>query len=93
MRVGEGALEGNVYNILEGRKKRLTACGKGLLEELALATFFSLDGRIEPPSEGLLRAMLALPRSDRTELAAILSEMAMRASRWPRKCQRGPRRA
>ena len=43
----------------------------------------SSDGRIEPPSEGLLEAMLALPRSDRTKLAAILGRMAVQALQRP----------
>ena len=50
----------------------------------------SADGRIEPPSNELLEAMLTLPRSDRAELAAVLGGMAMEASRRTR---RGPRRA
>ena len=63
--------------------------GRWLLEEMELTALLSPDGRIESPSEGLVSAMLALPRLDRTKLAAILGGMAVRALRRP---QNRPRR-
>ncbi len=73
--------KGRVQDILEARRRRLTAAGKGLPEETELSAFFSPTGLVEPPSEDLLARMLDLPRSERLELAAILAVMAMRAER------------
>ena len=57
--------------------QRLTPAAKWLLEEMEATALLAPDGQIEPPSEALLMAMLALSRSDRTELAAGLGGMVM----------------
>ena len=64
-------MDGIVTGICEARKRRLTPTGRALLGILELASFLSPYGP-EPPSEELLAQMLALPPSDRAELAEIL---------------------
>ena len=50
--------------------------GRMLLAHMELASFLSSYGP-EPPSEELLREILALPPSDRAELAEILGARAL----------------
>ena len=69
-------MTGKVTDIGEARRRRLTPNGRTLLGTLELASFLSSYGP-EPPSEELLTYMLALPRSDRVELAEITGAMAL----------------
>ncbi len=65
-----------IADISEARRRRLTPDGRALLGTWELASFLSPYGP-EPPSEKLLERMLALPPSDRAELAEILGGMAL----------------
>jgi hypothetical protein len=78
-------LSGNVTDIAEARRRRLTPTGRALLGERELASSLSPYGS-EPPSQELLKQMLALPRSDRAELAEILGTKALEVARraWER---------
>ncbi len=71
---------GAVTHIGEARKRRLTPTGRALLGVWELASDLSPYGP-EPPSEGLLGCMLALPPSDRAELAEILGARALEIGR------------
>lgn len=73
-----------VTDICEARKRRLTPTGRALLAHTELASFRSPYG-FQPPSEELLGCMLALPPSDRVELAEILGAKALEMARrhWP----------
>ena len=62
---------GDVTDIGEARRTRLTPTGRALLGTWELASFLFPHGS-EPPSEELLGCMLALPPSDRAEIAEIL---------------------
>ena len=55
-----------------------------LLAHMELASFLSSYGP-EPPSEELLREILALPPSDRAELAEILGARALEIEKRGRK--------
>ena len=55
-----------------------------LLAHLELASYLSPYGP-EPPTEDLLAQMLALPPSDRAELAEILGAMALKVEKRGRK--------
>ncbi len=63
-------MSGTITDIGEARRRRLTPTGRALLGTWELASFLSPIGP-EPPSEELLEQMLALPPSDRAELAEI----------------------
>ncbi len=67
---------GSVTAINEARRRRLTPTGRALLGTMELASLLSPYGP-EPPSEELLEYMLALPPSDRTELAEVLGAKAL----------------
>ena len=71
---------GNVTGIVEARRRRLTPTGRALLGMWELASFLSPYGP-EPLSEELLAQMLALPPSDRAELAETLGSTAQEAYR------------
>lgn len=77
---GGDTLSGTVTDIGEARKRRLTPTGRVLLGTLELASYLSPYGP-EPPSEELLGAMLALPPSDRAELAELLGAKALEMTR------------
>ena len=74
----------NVTDIGEARKRRLTPAGRALLGTWEFASFLSPYGP-EPPSEELLGCMLALPPSDRAELAEILGEKALKIGKRTRR--------
>ena len=76
-------MTGTVTHIGEARKRRLTPTGRALLAHTELASFLSPYGP-DPPSEELLEEMLALPPSDRRELAEILSGKALEAHKRSR---------
>ena len=69
-------MSSNVTDIDEARKRRLTPTGRALLGTWELASSLSPYGS-EPPIEELLGQMLALPPSDRAELAEILGAKAL----------------
>ena len=64
----EGNFESSVTDIGEARRRRLTPDGRALLGTMELASSLSPYGP-EPRTEELLVRMLALPPSDRAELA------------------------
>lgn len=68
-------MSGNVIDIGEARRRRLTPTGRVLLGLWELASDLSPYGP-QTPSEELLEQMLALPPSDRRELAEILRAKA-----------------
>ena len=80
-------MSGNVIDLTQARRRRLTSTGRALLATWELASFLSPYGP-EPPSEQLLGQMLALPPSDRAELAEILGAMALSARRRAREGRR-----
>ena len=69
-------MSSSVTDIAEARRRRLTPAGRALLGMWELASFLSPYGP-EPPSQELLEQTLALPPSDRTELAEILGAKAL----------------
>ncbi len=69
-------MSSNVADITEARRRRLTPTGRVLLGTLELASFLSPYSP-EPPSEELLEQMLALPPSDRMQLAEIVGAKAL----------------
>ena len=82
--LGGGILSGNVTNIGEARRRRLTPTGRTLLGTWELASFLSPYGP-EPPSEELLQLMLALPPSDRRELAEIMGTKVLEIGKRTRR--------
>ena len=75
---------GDVTDIGEAHRRRLTPTGRALLGTWELASFLSPHGP-EPPSEELLTCMLALPRRDRAELAEILGAKALKTWKQTRR--------
>ena len=69
-------MTGNVTDIAEARRRRLTPTSRALLAHTELASYPYPYGP-EPPSEELLGEMLALPTPDRLELAEILGSKAL----------------
>ncbi len=67
---------GAVTHIGEARRRRLTSAGRALLGMWELASSLSPYGP-EPPSGELMEQMLALPLSDRSELAEIMGAMTL----------------
>lgn len=74
---------GNATDIAEARRRRLTPAGRAPLGMWELASALSPYGA-EAPSEELLQLMLALPPSDRAELAEILGAKALEMARQVR---------
>ena len=79
--MGSGAtLSGNVTEIGEARRRRLTPPGRTLLGTLEVASFLSPHGP-EPRSDELLERMLTRPPSDRRDLVEILGTKALEITR------------
>ena len=79
-------MRSTIADIAEARRRRLTPSGRLLLAHTELASDLSPYGP-EPPSEELLRQMLALPPSDRAEIAEILGAKALEAERRAQECR------